>query len=479
MMGQQVKDATFLDATAQAARVRSQEASPIELVEETISRIERLDPDLNAVVIPLFDKARAEARTAPDGPFRGVPYLLKDLALVSKGDLTAHGIAGVKSAGYRAEHDSFFVERMRDAGFILLGKTNLPEMGMSTVSTESAAWGPTRNPWDTARSTGGSSGGSAAAVAAGMVAIAHGTDAVGSIRIPASHCGTVGLKGSRGRVSAGPDVFCDNLMGLAEQMCLARSVRDVASVLDIVSGHRPGDAYCAPPPERAFVTEVGADAGRRRIGVLAADPNGRGPTDPECEAAARAAAGVLADLGHDVSEDFPPALASGGLPELGPAMSVVTRRGLDFWGNVLGRPLTEEDVEPGTWQAAEYGSTVSGTQYAEGVDSLRVRAREIETWWQDDGWDLLLTPTVPMKPTLLESVEGAVDHDPATFTFPFNVSGQPAISLPLHRDADGLPIGVQLVAAYGREDLLLRVASQLESAMPWSDRHPAIASTRH
>jgi amidase len=475
MTGQKVEDAMFLDATAQAARVRSGAVSPAELVEEAIERIEHIDPDLNAVIIRLFDKARAEAQTAPDGPFRGVPYLLKDLALVSEGDPTFHGIAGVKNSGYRADHDSFYVERMRDAGFVLLGKTNVPEMGMSTASTESAAWGPTRNPWDTARSTGGSSGGSAAAVAAGMVAVAHGTDAVGSIRIPASHCGTVGLKGSRGRVSAGPDVFCDNLMGLAEQMCLARSVRDVASVLDIVSGHRPGDAYCAPAPGRPFAAEVGADPGRRRIGVLAADPTGHAPTDPECEAAARAVADALADLGHDVSESFPPALAKGGMPEVGPAMSVVTARGVDVWSQALGRPLTADDVEPGTWQATQYGSTVSGTQFAEGVDALRVRGREIETWWQDDGWDLLLTPTVPMTPTELG---GPLDRDPATFTFPFNVSGQPAVSLPLHSDPDGLPVGIQLVAAYGREDLLVRVASQLESAMPWEDRHPPVASTQ-
>ena len=463
----------FLDATAQAALVRSGEVSPAELVEQAISRIEKLNPELNAVVIPLFEKACAEAQAAPDGPFRGVPYLLKDLALTSKGDPTYHSIAGVKASGYRADHDSFYVERMRNAGFVLTGKTNLPEMGMSAASTEPVVWGPTRNPWDTSCSTAGSSGGSAAAVAAGMVAIAHATDAVGSIRMPASHCGVIGLKGSRGRVSAGPDVFSDNLLGIAEQMCVARTVRDVAAVLDIVSGHRPGDAYCAPPPARPFIREVGADAGRLRIGVLTADPTGRATVDPDCKDGARAVADALADLGHDVADGFPPILAEdGSLEPFILAMSVVVKRGLELWGERVGRPLTEDDVEPATWAAAQQGATVTGTQYAAGVDSLRVRGREIERWWEDDGWDLLLTPTMPMKPPLLGHPGG---DDPATFTFPFNVSGQPAVSLPLHSDANGLPIGVQLVAAYGREDLLLRVASQLESAMPWADRRPPLS----
>jgi Asp-tRNA(Asn)/Glu-tRNA(Gln) amidotransferase A subunit family amidase len=470
-----MEGAAFLDATAEAALVRDGEVSPAELVEQAISRIERLNPELNAVVIPLFEKARAEAEVAPEGPFRGVPYLLKDLALVSKGDPTCQSIAGVKASGYRADHDSFFVEAMRGAGFVLIGKTNLDEMGMG-ASTTPVAWGPTRNPWDTARSTSGSSGGSAAAVAAGMVAVADATDASGSIRTPASHCGVIGLKGSRGRVSLGPDVFSDNLMGIAAEMCVARTVRDVAAVLDVVSGHRPGDSFCAPPPARPFLAEAGADPGRLRIGLLTADPTGRGAVDPDCETAARTVAGTLADLGHDVADGSPPALAEGGFP--GPfmlAMSVVARRGLELWGERLGRPITEDDVEPGTWGAAQQGSTVSGTQYNEGVDSLRVRAREIERWWTADGWDLLLTPTMPMTPPLLED---PVAEDPFTFTAAFNVSGQPAVSLPVHWTANGLPVGVQLVAAYGREDLLLRVSSQLESSMPWADHRPPLTIER-
>jgi Asp-tRNA(Asn)/Glu-tRNA(Gln) amidotransferase A subunit family amidase len=466
-----MREAMLLDATGQAALVRGGEVAPTELVEEAIRCIERLNPELNAVVIPLFDNARAEAKTAPDGPFRGVPYLLKDLALVSKGDPTSQGIAGVKASGYRADHDSVYVERMRRAGFVLLGKTNLDEMGMG-ASTAPVAWGPTRNPWDPARSTSGSSGGSAAAVAAGMVAVADATDASGSIRAPASHCGVVGFKGSRGRVSVGPDVFSDNLLGVAAELCVTRTVRDVAGVLDIVSGRCPGDPYCAPPSPRPFVTEVGADPGRLRVGVLTTDPTGRATIDSACEEGARAVADALADLGHDVEDGYPAALTHGGFPEpFMMTMSVVANRALELWGHRLGRPLTQDDVEPGTWAAAQFGSTVTGTQYADGVDNLRAHGREIEQWWQDDGWDILLTPTMPMTPPLLGL---PTDTDPFTFTAAFNVSGQPAVSLPLHSDANGLPVGVQLVAAYGREDVLLRVGSQLETAMPWADRRPPL-----
>jgi Asp-tRNA(Asn)/Glu-tRNA(Gln) amidotransferase A subunit family amidase len=465
-----VPDPLLLDATGQAALVRSGEITPAELVDEAISCIERLNPELNAVVIPLFDKARTEANTTPDGPFRGVPYLLKDLALVSKGDPTCHSIAGVKASGYRADHDSFYVERMRRAGFVLLGKTNLDELGMG-ASTGPVAWGQTRNPWDTSRSPGGSSGGSAAAVAAGIVAVADATDAAGSIRAPASHCGVAGFKASRGRVSVGPDVFADNLLGIAAELCVARTVRDVAGVLDVVSGHRPGDPYCAPPPRRPFVAEVSTDPGRLRIGVLTTDPTGRTTIDSACAAGTRAVADALADLGHDVEDSHPAALSDGGFPEpFMSAMAVVTTRSLDLWSQRLGRPLTEDDVEPRTWAASQFGSTVTGTQYADGVDSLRAHGRDIEQWWED-GWDLLLTPTMPTAPPLLGH---SGDVDPFTFTAAFNASGQPAVSLPLQSDDGGLPIGIQVVAAYGREDVLLRVASQLESAMPWADRRPPL-----
>jgi Asp-tRNA(Asn)/Glu-tRNA(Gln) amidotransferase A subunit family amidase len=471
----------FLDATAQADLIARGECSPSELVDEAIARIERLNRELNAVVIPLFEKARGEAERAPHGPFRGVPYLLKDLTLVTRGDPTSQGIRGVHEAGLVGSFDSYYVERMRRAGFVLVGKTNLPELGMATT-TEPRLWGAARNPWDPRRSTGGSSGGSAAAVASGMVPIAHANDGGGSTRMPASHCGVVGMKGTRGRVSAGPPVrYSDEVAGLAGELCTARTVRDVAAVLDVVSGHRPGDAYCAPPPTRPFRDEVGVDPGRLRIGVLAQDPSGSVTTHPDCANAAKSTAKVLSDRGHDVSEAYPPAMRKGGWPqEYMRAVSVVVKRELDRLGTMIGRPLTEEDMEPATWAFAAQAASVSAAQYAEGVDALRVRAGELECWWEDDGWDVLVTPTMPAPPPLLGAAERFGDPEVSgaeVFTLPFNVSGQPAVSLPLHWSSDGLPIGVQIVAAFGREDLLFRLAGQLEQEMPWGDRRPPITAS--
>lgn len=471
----------FVDATEQAELVRRGEISPAELVDEAIKRIEKVDPEVNAVVVPLFDKGRAEAERAVDGPFRGVPYVVKDV-IPTKGDPYTAGIAAVKAAGYRADQDTFFVARMRAAGFVLVGKTNTPELALVNT-TESVAWGACRNPWDTSRSTGGSSGGSAAAATAGMVAVAHGTDGGGSIREPAAQCGVVGLKPTRGRVSQGPMVLdSDNVSGMAHEGWLTRTVRDTAAVLDIVSGRCPGDAYTAPPPRQPFTFEVGADPGRLRIGVLTQDPTGQGTIDPECVVAARAVADVLDELGHDVCDGFPAVFGRGAWPvAFQPCVATVVLRELQRIGGLIGRALTEADVEPQTWAYAQRGRHVTGAQYAQGVDSLREQARETERWWTTEGWDLLLTPTLMIQTPPL-GLFTPTKQDPfsslgmgaSLFTVPFNVSGQPAISLPLHWSAEGMPVGVQLAAAFGREDVLLRVAAQLESAMPWAHRRPRV-----
>jgi Asp-tRNA(Asn)/Glu-tRNA(Gln) amidotransferase A subunit family amidase len=459
------------DATAQAEAVRKGDVSATELVEDAIARIEKLNPELNAVIVPLYDKARAEAKTAT-GPFAGVPYVLKDLGMASKGDLHAGGIKGAKEAGYRSDHDSHLVTALREAGFVLVGKTNTPELGL-VPTTEPLAWGPSRNPWDTSRSTGGSSGGSAAAVAAGMVAMGHANDGGGSIRIPASQCGLVGLKPSRGRVSAGPSVG-EGWGGLAIDLCVTRTVRDTAAVLDIVSGHRAGDAFGAPTPSRPFASEVGADTGRLRIGVLDADPTGGVPVDAEVVTAVRAAADALSLLGHDVADGHPAGLAQSSLESFLPCFGAWTAADLDHWGELLGRPITAEDVEPDTWAIAELGRTFSGPDFVKGLAGVRDYARAVESWWED-GWDLLLTPTIPEVPPALGTMNGWRAGAIITFTMPYNMTGQPAISVPLHWSADGLPVGVQLVAAYGREDILLRVAAQLEASVPWADRRPPIA----
>ncbi|GIJ63202.1 amidase [Virgisporangium aurantiacum] len=471
----------FLDATAQAELVRRGEVSPRELVDEAVHRIEELNPSLNAVVIPLFDKAYNEADKVGEGPFAGVPYLLKDITMVTEGDLHAASIAGVKAAGYRSDHDSFFVQRMREAGFVLVGKTNTPELGIQPT-TEPDAWGPSANPWDLSRSSGASSGGSAAAVAAGMVSIAHGNDGGGSIRMPASQCGVIGIKPTRGRISQGPTVRSDNVSGMPHEGLLAHSVRDIAGVLDVVSGRRPGDAYAAPPPLRPFLAEVGADPGRLRIGVLTHEPSGTVEIDPENVTAARKVADLLTNLGHHVSAAYPDALRKGPWPEeFMPVVAVSIMKELEFYSAAIGRELTEADVEASTWEVARMGQQVTASMYSDGVDALRQRATEIETWWEDDGWDLLLTPTTPVPPPELGLLKATVD-DPLTMdldvltllTVPYNITGQPAISLPVHVNADGLPIGAHLVAAYGREDVLLRVSAQIEAGLPWADKHPPV-----
>lgn len=468
------------DATELARRVRTGELSAIELTESAIKRVEAVNPKLNSIILPLFDKAREQARAVRSGPFTGVPYVLKDLSLFSKGDPFVAGIAGMKASSYRADHDSHFVVRMREAGFVLLGRANSPELGIMGT-TEPLTWGSSRNPWDVSESIGGG-GGAAAAVASGMVPVAHGNDGGGSVRITAGLCGLVGLMPSRGRISSGPTVHhSDSVSGVLREGLLTRSVRDMAAVLDVVSGHFPGDACGAPTPNRPFATEVGSDPGKLRIGVLDADPTGQVTVDPDCVRAVAAAANCMARLGHEVADSYPEILRAGSWPaEFNACLAVVVTRELERFGRLLGRPLTEADVEPATWGYAQAGRHISAVQYVDGIESLRVLARAIESWWSDGAWDLLLTPMMPV-PALPKASGGPNDESFLTmavaltrFTMPFNISGQPAISLPLfHRD-DGMPVGVQLVAPHGREDMLIRIASQLEAAMPWAHRRPCI-----
>ena len=479
-------DLALLDATAQAELVRTRKASPRELVDAAIARIERVNPRLNAVITPLFESARAgaDSRELPDGPFRGVPFLLKDLICHSAGDPYHAGMGLLRELRWVEREDTHLAARFRAAGFVFLGKTNTPELG-PVPTTEPLAYGPTRNPWDTDRSPGGSSGGSAAAVASGMVPAAHANDGGGSIRIPASECGLVGLKPSRGRTSLGPDIG-DSWAGMAVEHVVTRSVRDTAAILDAVAGYVPGDPYTAPPPARPFRAEVGADPGRLRIGLHTRAPGGQSDVDPDCVAAARETARLLESLGHRVEEGYPRALDD---PEAGRASLAVvttwTARDLAFWSERTGRTIGPRDVEPMIWGIAELGRGVSGVQYVRAVEEMQRFTRHMAGWWAD-GFDLLLTPTLVEPPPRLGEFDATPD-DPlhgfsrggafVAFTLPFNVTGQPAISLPLHWSRAGLPIGVQLVAAYGREDVLLRVAAQLEEARPWRDRRPPVHAT--
>jgi len=473
-----------LDATAQADLIRRGELAPHELVDAAIARIEKLNPTLNAVITPLFDKARTQANSPnlPDGPFRGVPFLLKDLGCHSAGDPYHEGMRFLRNAGWVAESDTYMAAKLRAAGFIFLGKTNTPELG-SVPTTEPQAYGPTRNPWDVTRSTGGSSGGSAAAVASGMVPVAHANDGGGSIRIPASECGLVGLKPSRGRLSWGPE-HGELWQGLAVEHVVSRSVRDTAAILDVVAGPMPGDPYFAPPPARPFREEVGTDPGRLRIGMMTRAPGGVIQVHPDCVAATTETARLLESFGHHVEESYPQVLDAA--KERGRHMLTLiagsVAAGLAQWSRKVGKPIGPNDVELHNWTFAEIGRSRTAVRYIESVEWLQADTRRIVQWWED-GFDLLLTPTIAEPPPLLGQFVATPDNPLAAarraeqiipFTPAFNITGQPAISLPLYWSVDGLPIGVQLVAAYGREDLLVRVAAQLERAHPWADRFPPV-----
>ena len=471
-----------MDATAQAELVRGGEATPTELVDAAIGRIEALNGELNAVIHRLFDRAREEAAgELADGPFRGVPMLHKDLGAHFAGEPYHEGIKHLRDIGWSEPRDSWLAQRWRDAGLVSCGKTNTPELGI-LPTTEPEAHGPSRNPWDLSRSTGGSSGGSAAAVAAGMVPVAHANDGGGSIRIPASECGLVGLKTSRARTTLGPDLGEPSSAFVVEHV-VTRSVRDSAAILDATHGPGPGDPYVAPPPERPYVDEMTTDPGRLRIGVMTGAPAGQFEVHPDCVAAAEVAGELLESLGHGVESSHPEALDDPDyIDRFIARWCIAITSNLEYWSLKSGKPVTADGVEPGTWALGEFGRGLGAADLLGIIAYQQGSARVAARWWES-GFDLLLTPTLGEPPPPL----GAFGFDPdnpdgflrravptAGFTAYWNATGQPAITLPLHWSDGGLPIGVQLVGAYGDEGLLLRVAAQLEQAQPWGDRRPPL-----
>ena len=479
-----MEDLAWLDATAQAELVRRGEVTPSELVDAALARVEQLNPALNAVIFDRSEKARAEAAAPdlPDGPFRGVPFLLKDAVAHSAGDPYHCGMQVLKDVGWVEAEDTWLVGRCRAAGFVIIGKTNLPELATS-ITTEPLAYGPTHNPWDGDRSPGGSSGGAGAAVASGMVAVAHGNDMGGSIRFPAAMCGVVGLKPSRARNTLGPD-YGEYWAMTTHEHVLTRSVRDTAAVLDAISGPGVGDPYVAPTPQRPFVNEVGADPGRLRIGFRTTCGGELGDAHPDAVRAVEETVTLLESLGHHVEETDLDALDD---PRFGEGVTtsfpVWVSGELARWSQKIGREIAPSELEPWNQMQAEVGRSVTGAQYVRGLESLQSYARGLAQWWAD-GNDVLVTPMVPdPTPRLGEYGPGS---DPTErlggimrltrFSMPFNVTGQPAISLPLHWSEEGMPVGVQLVAAYGREDVLIQLASQLEDARPWVDRRPPVAA---
>jgi amidase len=477
---------SLLDATAQAELVRRGEVTPLELVDAAIARIEKLDPELGAVITRQFERARAAAAAPdlPQGPFRGVPMLLKDLGAHLAGDPVHLGMRALRRANWREPGESYFAERLRLAGLISLGRTNTPELGLLPTS-EPAAYGRTRNPWKPTHSSGGSSGGSAAAVAAGYVAAAHASDGGGSIRIPASHCSLVGLKPTRGRSSFGPGVG-ERWAGCSVEGFVTRSLRDSAALLDVVSGPRAGDPYAAAPPAAPFASELARPPGRLRIGAMLRAPRAVA-LHPDCRAAVSAAAKQLEALGHHVEEAHPEALdETDGVRGFVAIVAVSTARALEAWSARIGAPIGKPDVEPLTWAIAEMGRATSATQYLAALESNQAHVRRVTGWWQQ-GFDLLLTPSCAAPPPPLGHFDATPENPFAgyanalpfgVFSSTFNLTGQPAISLPLHMGSEGLPIGIQLVAEFGGEARLLQVAAQLEQAAPWSTRIPPIHASR-
>jgi amidase len=459
--------------------IRRGELSSRELVEASLRRIEQLEPTINAFTHVASQSALAAADAVSAGdqrPFAGVPIAIKDNRPVAGMPMT---LCSDLFANVISDHDSFAIARLRAAGFVIVGKTTMPEMGI-LPTTEPRRFGPTHNPWDLGRTAGGSSGGSAAAVAAGMVPIAHGNDGGGSIRIPAACCGLVGLKPARGRVSAGPD---SGQSFLAIDGVLTRSVTDTAAVLDVLAGYELGDSNWAPPPPGRYADLALRPPARLRIGLALNPPLDGAVLDPDCEAAARDAAALLESLGHEVEEITPPwsglDLLSDFTRAFGPSVSMMTLIG----GRLAGRDPTEHDVEPLTWQMFDRARTQDTLTLLSAQGRLENVARSVVSFLSS--WDAVVTPALARRPVPIGEIHGR-GPDPwgnyqrsgyfTPFTAILNVTGQPAISLPLYHGDDGLPTGVQLIAPPAHEEALLALATQLEQALPWAQRRPALAS---
>jgi amidase len=487
-----------LDGVALADLVRRRELSALEVTEAALARIAVRNPALNAVVRPMdYQARRMAAAVAVDAPLAGVPLLIKDLMATVAGVPTSHGTRVLQQLVPAA--DSTLIARYRRAGAVFVGKGNTPELGL-TPTTESEALGPARNPWDRSRTTGGSSGGAGAAVAARMVPVAHGGDGGGSIRIPASACGVFGLKPSRGRTPTGP-ILGDVWRGFVQEHVLSWSVRDSAAFLDASAGMDAGAPVACPPQARPYLEEVARDPGRLRVAVTTAPFFGT-TVHPDCVAALDDAASLLESLGHEVRQDAPVLDGAALARDFLTVVAVEARGEIEFLGEQLRRSLRRDELEPATWALAEVGRVMRGTDYVGAVRRLQQAARTVGAFFETV--DVLVTPTLAQPPiplgtlkpsgaeeTILRVLGGLglgrvmlaaglleqtvakvyafIPHTPL-----FNVTGQPAMSVPLHWNAQGLPIGTQVVARLGEEEVLFRVAGQLERARPWAGRRPPL-----
>lgn len=493
------------DGLGLAELVKKGELTPVELVDAAIERIETHNPNVNAVIYQEFDQARkAAAGDLPDGPFKGVPFLLKDLIATWGGRPMVSGSRFFQ--GYKPPRDSELVCRYKATGLIILGKTNTPEFGL-TPFTEPEVFGPTRNPWDTTRTPGGSSGGSAAAVASGMVPLAHGNDGGGSIRIPASCCGLFGLKPTRGRLPMGPDLG-EVWFGMAVEHVLTRSVRDSAAMLDATAGPDPGAPYFAPPHERPFLEESKRDPGKLKIAFTTHPMVGR-IVEPDCKKAVEETAKFLSSLGHELVEDAPEIDGEAFSRAFVTMVCAEVASDIADAEALLGKKASHRDFELATWLLSLMGNNLSAKSLSRALRYLKMISRSIGSFFQK--YDLLLTPTLGMVPFKIGSLrpenqlaaaevrmmrliartnaawllnmaggidkiaEGIFDFIP--WTPVFNVTGQPAMSVPLYWNDQNLPIGLHFVARYADEATLFRLAGQLEQAMPWFHRRPPLKAS--
>lgn len=473
-----------LDAVAQAEMVRRREVTAVELVAAAIERIEALNPAVNAVIHTTFEQALAAAAATPTGPLAGVPYLLKDLIIERADDQFTEGSRFL--AGTVSTFTSELALRLERAGLVVLGRTNSPEFGMAPAC-EPLLYGPTRNPWSLEHSTSGSSGGSAAAVASGMVPMAHGNDLGGSIRYPASACGLFGLKPTRARVPLAPE-YGDAVSGAAVEHAVTRSVRDCAALLDASAGPAPGDPYPAPPPARPFLEEVGRDPGRLRIAWSARTASGD-LGHPDCVAALTDAVILCETLGHDLVEADLPGLTPPVGDAIGTMFNAATAWIIGYWVRRLGKEPGPDDLEPLTRALWDAGRGVPAADYLLAIEDLQAFSRVVARFLAGapHGFDAFLTPTMSEPPSLIGEITStpdeplrALERGGRTVAYSgvvANITGNPAMSVPLFWNDAGLPIGIHLLGRHGDEATLFRLASQLETARPWRTRWPPLRAS--
>jgi amidase len=464
------------DGLGLAELVAKKKVKPSELVEEAISRAERLNPKLNAVVFADYERARGTARSRlPKGPFTGVPFFLKDILGFAEGMPTRQACRFMPDAPF--DHDSLLTARFRAAGLVMLGKTNVPEFGL-VPTTESRLYGPCRNPWNLEYSPGGSSGGSAALVAAGVVPLAHANDGGGSIRIPASCCGLVGLKPTRGRTSYAPDLG-DVIDGLGVDLVVSRSVRDTAAALDAAAGNIQGDPYWAPQPDD-YVNGIRRKPKKLRIAFSTKKLDGR-PLHADCVAAVKSAAKLCADAGHEVEEAAPELDQASLIPAFMALWGGNLAAGIDLLAQLTGQQATPDKFEGLTWGLYQAGKQITASQYLIAKAAMAQATRNAAEFHRR--YDVWLSATLGSPPVKLGTFD-MQERDPqkayaplmdyVPFTAMQNVTGQPAINLPLHWNRQGLPVGVQFVGRYGDELTLLKLAAELEEVAPWAERYASI-----